>query len=121
MDHFTRLYQGQPDSGGDLLYTVPTNYSAIIRDIEAINIEDEDGDSDWIIIWLLPPGITSPDDAYIIRPLIELGPGESAQWTGSRAIEEDCSLYAQTGVGTGSTGILNLVVTGVEVDETPAP
>lgn len=114
MDSFKRLYQGSPGTSPASLYNVPDNFAAIVKDMEVIN---RGAASDTITLWVLPPGITSVSDPYIILPPTELDPGESLKWSGSRSLEADCSIYGD--VATGS--LLNVIITGMEVDETAAP
>lgn len=115
-DRFTRLYQGMPGSASALIYNVPTNYSAIIKDVEIINIDPIGGNSDSITIWILPPTVTTPSDQYIWRPSTEIGPSEELTWQGSKSLEADCSIYVEVV----SADVLTIMITGMEVDETPA-
>lgn len=111
-DHYKRLYQGQPvASSAVLLYTVPTDYSAIVMDYEVINVGVDDGE---VILWIVPPTETV-DDEWIWRPLTTIEVGASIAWEGSKALEADVELWAET-----FGAALNLIVTGMEVDETPA-
>lgn len=112
MDTFGRLYQGQPSgTGPELLYIVPTNFAAILKDIEVINIGSGDGE---FTIWITPPSL-GIDDEWIWRPATVLAEGDSVCWEGSRTIEEDVGIWAEN-----LTGTLNFILTGMEVDLTPA-
>lgn len=114
-DAFKRLYQGQPatTSGGVSLYNVPDNYSAIIKDVEIISTEAEGGASDTMTLWILPPGVSATAEQYLWLPATEIGPQESVTWEGSKALEADCSIYGKSATG----AILNVIITGMEVDE----
>lgn len=108
------FYQGQPGSGSSptQLYVVPLDptFSAILRDVEVVNIGDAD---DFIQFWLVPTG-ESVEDQWIWRPYTRLDPGESITWEGSRNLDAGYEIWAQVVTG----GLLNVIVSGMEVDET---
>lgn len=112
MDTFGRLYQGQPSgSVAELLYTVPADFSAIVKDVEAINISGTDDD---ITIWIVPP-LETVDDEWIWRPSTTIAPGGSITFEGSKTLEEEVEIWAQCASGGGQ---INVIITGMEVDLT---
>lgn len=112
MDRYTRLYQGQPlGTGATLLYGVPLNFAAIVMDVECVNIGTDDNE---VTIWIVPPTETVLDE-WIWRPPTTVRAGESIVWEGSKCLEVDVELWGEC-VG----GTTNVIITGLEVDETPA-
>lgn len=110
MDTFGRFYQGQPSgTGAQLLYTVPANFAAMVKDIEVINIGDDDGE---FMLWIVGPSDTL-DDEWIVRPATTVVAGGSAEWQGSRTLEEGVEIWGEC-VG----GPLNMIITGMGVDLT---
>lgn len=114
-----RLYQGQPTStSGEMLFEVEAAQAAIVKHVEIINIEPAYGLSDSITLWVVGPPDLFPDDTNIWIPETDLGPSERLSWGGgdTMALETGCSIWAAV-LGGGSNAILNVIITGMVVDE----
>lgn len=110
-DHYGMLYQGQPDDAApDELYTVPADYSVIVKDLEAFAYDGAGVDS--ITVWLVPDGETVGDE-FVWIPTAVIDNGDRIEWSGSKCLQAGYVIVAQTGVG----GILNLMISGLAADE----
>ena len=99
-------------SGPELLYEVPANFAAIIKTFELVNIGADD---DTVTIWSVPDGETVADE-WIWRPPTAIEPTGELTFVGSMALEAGRSVWAESD----GTSILNSILAGLLVDETPA-
>lgn len=113
-DHYGMLYQGQPDDAApDTLYTVPADYSVIVKDLEAFPFDGVSVDT--LTIWLVPDGETVGDE-FVWFPTEEISETGRLEWSGSKCLQTGYALVAQSGAG----AILNVMISGMAVDETAA-
>lgn len=119
-EYIQRLYQGRPlSSVGELLFVVAADQSAIVKHMEAVNVEPLGGLSDSITFWVVGAPETVPVDENIWIPETEIGPGERVTWGGgdTMGLETDVEVWAA--VLLGSSAVINVLITGMIVDEPP--
>lgn len=98
---YKTLYSGQPGTSAATVYTAPS--AAIIKNMVMVNVAAVP-----VTIKLFQGGTT---DAKCIQPAITLGPGEWAEWDGSKTMATGDTIAAQASAATSIT----LTIDGIEV------
>lgn len=92
-------------------YSAPAGTPAIVSDITVVNTSTTTTAT--IKLWQTPSAATAVGDAYLLRPTLTVGPGESFTLKGAKTVGAEVAVKAQASVA----NVLNILIEGAEIAE----
>jgi hypothetical protein len=101
---FKPLYQGQPGTAAEIIYTAPAGFQAAVKEIRMINMSN----STAVRIGLFQGGLAAINRVF---PDMPLHPGEMAIDAGLKTLDEGHTIGAIASIA----GLVTVTIYGVEL------